>query len=588
MSCRTPRLRLFLSAQVLWALLGASCGKGGTEKGATSGVVGGVEFVERSREAGIDFWHTDGSFGGYFITETLASGVGLFDYDADGDLDVYLVNGRPLPPGGKPAEWAKNCTPTNKFYRNDGPGPNGVSKLTEVTQQAGVPGTAFGVGCCVGDYDADGDLDLFIAQLGPDVLYRNNGDGTFTDVTKEAGVGDPLYGACCAFGDINRDGYLDLYVSNYCVEDFAKPDPCTTNNIPHYCSPPTYQEVPDSLFVNNKDGTFKDISVSSGIRSVPPGQGLGVRFCDFDDDGYQDILVANDGSENFLWHNQKNLTFKHVGVEAGVSLDMNGDEMGNMGIDIADVNEDGLFDIIVLPYQKQATPLFLNQGNMRFIDAGMRSGVATNTLPLVKWSPKFFDYDHDGILDLFTTNGHLEDRIDEYDQSSTYKQPCQLFKGLGDGTFTEMTEKVGPALQNMQSHRGGAYGDIDNDGDIDVVVCVSRGRPKLLINEGGNRRNWIQLQLVGKAPNLFAFGAKVWIKYGTHRHVDEVRSGGGYASQNDLRLHYGLGDATSVDSLEVRWPDFTVEKITGLVINRVNRIVQGKGVAESGKPVAMK
>ncbi|MGQ9588721.1 MAG: CRTAC1 family protein [Planctomycetota bacterium] len=553
--------------------------------GAQAVSSGGVQFVERSRQAGIDFWHTDGSFGGYFITETLASGVGLFDYDGDGDLDVYFVNGRQLPPGGPLSGWAKNCTPTNKLYRNDGVGPDGVPRLVDVTEAAGVPGTGFGVGCCVGDYDADGDLDLFVAQLGPDVLYRNEGNGTFTDVTAQAGVGDPLYGACAAFGDINRDGYLDLYVSNYCVEDFTKPAPCTTNGIPHYCAPPTYQEVPDSLFLNNGDGTFKDVSESSGIRSVPPGQGLGVRFCDFDDDGYPEIYVANDGSENFLWKNLRDGTFKNIGLEAGVALDMNGDEQGSMGVDIADFNGDGLFDVVVLNYQKQTNALYQNMGNLVFRDVGMRTGIAADSLPLVCWSPKFLDYDNDSILDLFITCGHLEDRIDEYDHSSWYLQPNQLFRGLGDGTFRDISKEAGEGLSFRRSSRGAAYGDIDDDGDIDVVVCCSRDRPLLLLNQGGNRNGWVKLQLVGRKPNLFAIGAKVALRAGGKLYVDEVRTGGGFASQNDLRLHFGLGDR-AVEKVEIRWPDGEVEEVKGVTPRRVNRIVQGTGVAEPWPPVA--
>jgi len=585
MSCASATLRkIFLPLSLLLVLF-AGCSR---NAGNGGGDPGSVQYFERSKEAGIDFWHTDGSYGAYFITETLASGAGMFDYDSDGDMDVYFVNGRQLPPGAPLSGWAKDCSPTNQLYRNDGPQPSGAPKLVDVTREAGVPGTAFAVGCCVGDYDADGDLDLFVTQLGPDILCRNNGDGTFTDVTEEAGVGDPLFGAGCAFGDINRDGYLDLYVANYCSEDVTKPAPCYTNNIPHYCSPPSYPDVPDSLFLNLGNGRFKDISVSSGVRTPPPGQGLGVRFCDFDDDGYPEIYVANDGSENFLFHNLRNCTFEEIGLKAGTALDMNGDEQGSMGVDIADYNGDGLFDIIVLNYQKQSNALYQNMGNMIFKDVCMSAGIGADSLPLVSWAPKFFDYDNDGTLDLFITSGHLEDRIEEYDQSSTYLQSNQLFKGVGGGKLKDISKQAGPGLQFKRSSRGAAFGDIDNDGDIDIVVLCSRDRPLLLINEGGNRRNWVQLQLVGNKPNFFAIGAKVTLKVGPRTYVDEVRSGGSYASQNDLRLHFGLGDAPGVDLVEIRWPDGQTQTIKGVLPRRLNRVVQGRGIAEAavGPPLA--
>jgi hypothetical protein len=569
------RIALSVGAALVLAAVLGGCGK----KPAAQ-----VAFQEKRAETGIEFWHTDGSSGQYFITETIASGVTLWDYDQDGRIDIYFPNGRPIPPG---YPWAKEATRRNALSRNEGNGPTGVPRFVDVTDKAGVPGTDFGVAGTAADYDGDGDLDLFVTQLGPDVLYRNRGDGTFEDVAKAAGVADPAFGGCAAFGDIDRDGWLDLYVCNYCYEDFNKPAPCSTNGIQHYCAPNTFKGVPHSLFRNKGDGTFADLSETSNIRKYHMGKGLGVRFCDFDDDGYPEIYVANDGSQNFLFHNQCDLTFENIGLQAGCALDMNGDEMGSMGVDIADYDSDGKFDIVVMNYQKQAKVIYHNEGNLLFTEVGMKAGIAANSLPLVSWGTRFLDYDNDGILDLFIANGHLEDRIDLYDQSSTYLQQNQLFRGTGEGTFVEISNSAGPGLLLKNSHRGCAFGDIDSDGDTDIVVCCSRRQPLVLLNEGGNLGgNWVQILLTGTKPNLFAIGAKVTVRAGKRTQIQEVRTSSSYAGQDDPRLHFGLGSAGSIDRIEVRWPDGRTDVVTGASINKVNRIAQGRGLIAEGAKVA--
>jgi hypothetical protein len=510
----------------------------------------GLHFVDRAEAAGLRFQHTDGSSGKYYIVETLASGVGLFDYDEDGDLDIYFPNGRPLPPSPEGDRSASNA-----LYRNNGDG-----TFTDVTAIAGVPGAGFSVGCAAGDYDGDGDLDLYVTGFLRSVLYQNQGKAggyVFKDVTAAAGVDPGRFSAGASFLDIDNDGDLDLYVANYCEVDFAKSEPCPHNGIPNYCAPGKYAPEHDTLYLNNGDGAFKDISRESGIaadRPAGPGPrwGMGVLALDYNVDGLVDIYVANDVSDNFLWQNLGGGRFKNVAFELGVAFDANGDEQGSMGVDAGDYDRDGQLDIIVTNFQKQLNALYHHEGPLGYVDRVMAHGLGSTSLPMVGWGTGFFDFDHDGWLDLFVANGHLEDRIHEYDQSSTYLQPNQLFRNLG-GRFEEASDRAGPAFQERHSARGAAFGDIDNDGDVDIVVSNSRQRPSLLVNESVKRGNWIRIELRGK-KNRFAIGARVRVNAGGAVHAAELRSGHSYVSQNDLRLHFGLGEASIADKVEVRWP----------------------------------
>jgi hypothetical protein len=522
----------------------------------------GVQFVERSVSSGIRFRHTDGSSGKYYIVETLASGVGLIDFDDDGDLDSYFLNGRPLPPAPE-----GDASAPNALYENLGEG-----KFRDVTAAKGVPGIGFSVGCAAGDYDGDGDLDIYVAGLGPNVLYRNDGreaGWSFTAVTAEAGVDDARFSAGCAFLDIDHDGDLDLYVANYCEVDFASSTPCFNNKVPGYCAPGQYKPVSDSLFLNSGDGTFRDISTESGIDAEAKW-GMGVVATDFDGDGWVDIYVANDVSENFLFKNLQGGKFKNVAKILGAARGADGDEQGSMGLDAADYDRDGLVDFVITNFQKQLNALYHNEGEAGFTDMAMAHGLGHTCAPMVSWGTKFFDFDHDGWLDLFIANGHLEDRIAEYDQSSTYLQRNQLFQNQG-GAFKEVTALAGPGLRELFSSRGAAFGDIDNDGDIDIVVSNSRDRPSLLFNEGGNRRPWVMIECRGR-KNRFAIGAKVTVTAGGFSQSAEVRSGGSYCSQNDLRLHFGLGGASRVDRVEVKWPGGGTTVREDLAINRLHRI----------------
>ncbi|MBI4584647.1 MAG: CRTAC1 family protein [Planctomycetes bacterium] len=537
----------------------------------------GIAYEDRAEALGVRFQHTDGSSGRYFVLETLASGVCLFDYNEDGRLDLYFPNGRMLPPGAKPAGTVIGAHPSNVLFRQN---PGGT--FTEATQEAGVPGTLFGVGACAGDYDGDGHLDLFVTQYGTNLLYRNNGNGAFIDVTEKAGLKgqEVIFGAGAVFFDYDLDGDLDLYVTNYCKVDFEKDLPFFNNNIPGYRAPEQYTAVPDFLYRNDGDGTFTDVSAASGIRAPEPGRGMGVIATDLDGDRWPDLYVANDGSENFLFMNLGNGAFKEIGLTAGVALDLNGDEQGSMGVDAADFNGDGRLDIVVTNYQKQTNALYRQGSNGFYTDVGMESQMATRSLPLVAWGTKFFDYDNDGILDLFIANGHLEDHIEQYDQSSTYKQQNQLLRGLGNGKFDDLSDRSGPGLKIVKSSRGAAFGDLDNDGDTDIVILNSRDQPDVLINQGGNRNHWIGLELIGKRDR-FAFGARAILHAGGNKQIQEVRSSGSYISQNDLRLLFGLGQLTAIEKIDILWPDRTQETVTGVPIDRYSKIRQGEGMVKS-------
>ncbi len=539
--------------------------------GAAGSSVLGVQLVDRREAAGIKFQHSDGSSGKYYIVETLASGVLLLDFDQDGDLDIYFPNGRPLPPTPE-----GNASVSNALYRNEG---NGA--FTDVTREKGVPGTGFGTGGAAGDHDGDGDLDFYVCQYGSNILYRNNGRDagyTFTDVTQAAGVDDSRFSAGACFFDMDRDGDLDLYVTNYCKDDLKTSQPFYQGKSPRYFAPSHYEAEGDSLFLNLGDGEFRDVTKESGIAAVKPGRGMGITATDFDRDGWMDLYVANDGTENFMLHNLGNGTFEELGMKLGVALSANGDEMGSMGVDAGDFNRDGRIDILVTNFQKQLNDLYRSDGKDFYTDVAMAVGLGETCLPLVSWGTKLFDFDNDGWLDIFIANGHLEDHIEEYDHSSSFLQPRQLFHNLGAGAFKEVSTSAGPAFKTLYSSRGAAFGDLDNDGDVDIVISNSRQGPSLLWNEGGNRKSWVLLALEGK-KNRFGIGAFVKVTAGGVSQVAEVHAGASYISQNDLRLHFGLGEAGLIESVEVDWPEGLKEAFTNLEARKIHRLVEGTGTA---------
>ncbi|MXV75362.1 CRTAC1 family protein [Candidatus Poribacteria bacterium] len=519
----------------------------------------GIQFVDVTQEAGIHWKHTDGRSGQKYFMETLGSGAAFFDYDADGDPDLYFVNGAPLP------GYVADDIPTNCLYRNNGDG-----TFTDVTENAGVGDTGYGHGCAVGDYNNDGQLDLYITNYGTNRLYRNNGDGTFTDVAEVAGVTEPRWSSSCAFADYDRDGNLDLYVVNYIVFDIDENPWCglKEKGIRAYCEPDNFLAQSDTLFRNNGDGTFTDVTKSAGIYNTT-GKGLGVVWGDYNNDGALDIYVANDSTENFFYHNNSDGTFEEVGFMIGVALSENGAAENGMGTAFGDWNNDGWFDLTVTNYAQQTNTLYHNDADGFFTDATATTKTAQLTYPYLGWATAFIDYDNDGYQDLFVANGHLHENLAELGQQGTYGQRNLLFRNNYNGTFTEVSETLGPGMKLEDVSRGATFADYDSDGDIDIVVTNSNATPRLLRNDGGNRKNYLQIRLVATQGSIDAIGARVKIKTGELTQTREVRSGDGYLSQRDLTRHFGIGDYKQVDSIEIQWQSGVKQLIKSVPANQV-------------------
>ena len=525
-----------------------------------------VQFTDITSAAGITFKHALSPEKKY-IAESMSGGVALFDYDNDGYLDIFFVNSLTV-------DLVKaNKKTRSALYHN-----NHNGTFSDVTDKAGVGDVGWGMGCAVGDFNNDGFDDLYVTSIGPDHLFKNNGNGTFTDVAQKAGVSDPRFSTGAAFLDYDNDGKLDLFVTNYVDFDinhlptFGEGPTCQFKGVPVQCGPRGLRGAGDSLFHNNGDGTFTDVSKTAGVADSRGYYGLGVIASDFDGDGWVDIFVANDSTPNFLYHNNGNGTFSEIGFESGTALDKNGNEQGCMGVTLGDYDHDGLLDLFITNFDDEYNILYHNAGRGSFVDVSYEAGVATISLPYVGWGTKFFDYDNDGWLDLFVANGHA------YPQRDHYRQRKLLHRNNHDGTFSEVAAQLGSALMEDRASRGAAFGDIDNDGDVDIVVNDLDGLPQLLRNDGGNKNNWILLNLIGTKGNRDGIGAKVKVVSGDLVQVDEVRSGGSYISQNDLRLHFGLEKRTAVDQIQVRWPSGAVDTLTNVPVNKIVTIKEGKGL----------
>jgi len=515
---------------------------------------------------GITFRHTDGSSGRYYIMETMSAGLALFDYDCDGYIDIYFLNGAPLL--GAKAEFS----PKNALYRN-----LGNWEFTDVTDEAGVGDTGFGLGVTVGDYDGDGDADVFLNNHGPNVLYRNNGDGTFADVTDEAGVGGGgLVGAGACFLDMEGDGDLDLYVSNYVQFSYDTHRQRYVGDVPRYPEPLELPPETDQLYRNNGDGTFSDVSVESGV-SGRAATGMGMICCDYDNDADIDVFVANDVMANWLLDNDGHGKFREVAIAAGTAYDDAGLPQSSMGVECADYDNDGLLDFHVTSYQNQLAVLYRNMGNHFFHDATRASGAGLGTLHHVTWGNGFVDFDSDGDRDLFIACGHTEDNIERWDENGSYMANNVLLMNTGTGKLVNVSDITGDGLTVKLCSRGAGFDDLDNDGRVDAVILNSRRKPTVLRNETETAHHWIQVQLTGIRSDRDGVGAHVKVTAGDLVQIAEVHSGRGYQSHFGSRIHFGLGKHERVDRVEVRWIAGGVNVIENVGVNQRLRIIEGLG-----------
>lgn len=524
-----------------------------------------IQLVDVTKESGIAFRHHHGGSGEGYIVEGVAAGLATFDFDRDGNIDIYFLNGAPLK--GTVVDGPLR----NALYRN-----HGDWTFSDVSQAAGVDDSGYGLGVTAGDFDNDGFKDLYLNNFGPNILYRNNGDGTFTDVTAEAGVGNgDKVGAGASFLDIDGNGNLDLYVSNYVDFTYENHVPIIIGGHRFHAGPRHYRPEPDTLFRNNGDGTFTDVSISSGIAAVA-GPGMGMICFDYDDDGSTDVFVANDEAANFLFRNDGRGTFTEVGLVAGVAYDFYGKENSSMGVDCSDFDNDGLLDLFMTNYQSEMPVLYRNLGGGLFDDATSVARISNDLFPHVTWGTGFVDFDNDGDLDLYVACGHF-DRVETIDDRTAYRVPNVLLMNNGDGRFEDVSRRCGDGLSIVESSRGTAFDDLDNDGKVDVVVLNSHSTPSLLHNRSTADHHWLQVRLQGVTTNRDGVGSLVRVVAGDLVQVAEVHSGRGYQSHHGTRLHFGLGQRKRVDRIEVRWLGGASETFPGVKADQLVWLIQGDG-----------
>jgi len=543
----------------------------------------GVNFLAVGREAGFNVKTT---FGGEhknkYLLETTGCGVAFYDYDNDGWLDIFLVNGTRL------EGFAAGDAPISRLFKNNRDG-----TFTDVTTKAGVGHSGWGQGVCVGDYDNDGFDDLFVTYFGKNVLYHNNGDGTFTDVSAKAGVATAggRWNTGCAFLDYDRDGKLDLFVANYIDMDLAtapvpESGPCLYKGVMVACGPPGLKGGKNILFHNNGDGTFTDVSEAAGILSTTSTFGLGVLVADLDNDGWPDIYVADDSSTSALYQNKKNGKFVDVAVEAGCALSADGKTQAGMGISAADYDLDGNLDLVKTNFAGDTPSLYHNVGGATFEDTTFTSGLGKYT-QFLGWGCGFFDFDNDGWPDILICNGHVYPEVEQLKTEAGYAQRKILYRNLRNGQFEDVSLQAGPGISDPVAARGCAFGDFDNDGDLDIVVNVVNDFPQLIRCDSQTGNNWIKIRTIGTRSNRSGIGARLRCVTSVpgeakpHEQIDEVRSGGGYLSQNDLRAHFGIGKAERIDLLEIRWPSGQIDRLKDIKPNQLIFVKEGEGIVRT-------
>ena len=522
-------------------------------------------------KTGIKFTHTSAPEKKY-IVESMSGGVILIDYDRDGWLDIYLTNAPTV------EMELKKQKSRSALYHNNKDG-----TFTDVSDKAGVAFPGFAMGGAVGDFNNDGWADIYVTCLGSNVLYKNNGDGTFTNVTKTAGVDDVRWSTGAAFGDYDSDGFQDLMVANYVdfklndLPGFGSSPTCKYRGIDVQCGPRGLKGAGDSLFHNNGDGTFTDVTKKMGVDDLSGFYGMQIVWSDFGGKGKMDAFVADDSTPNLFYRNE-NDKFGEIGLESGTAVSGDGSEQGSMGVAVGDYLHSGRFAIFVTNFADEYNTLYRNDGDYNFTDVSFAAKVAQASRPFVGWGTGFFDLDNDGWLDLLVVNGHVYPQVGEFLSGAKYRQPKLLNINNGNGTFCDASNQAGAALTEMRVSRGAAFGDLDNDGQIDVVIGELDGSPMILRNEGDKTNHWITLELSATKGSPLAIGARIKVTTGSITQTEEIRSGGSYLSQNDLRVHFGLGKATKVDSIEVRWTNGKTEIIKDVAADKFYAVLQSAGI----------
>jgi len=545
-------------------------------------------FSDQAVEVGINFEHFNGMTGHHYYPEVVGSGAALFDYDNDGDLDILIVQGSSLAPGETLADALfpphAPGPPRTRLFRNDlaiNPEGTHVVKFTDVTDQCGIVADGYGMGVTTGDYDNDGWVDVYLTNLGHSQMWRNNGNGTFTNVTKQTGTDTLGWSVSAAFVDFDRDGWLDLFVGQYVNFSFSHLKKCTSNAAEDYCGPLGYDPLPNRLFRNHGDGTFEDVSGKSGLGREFYGA-LGVACADFNGDGWTDIFVANDERPNLLWINQKNGTFRNEAMLAGCAVNKDGLSQSSMGVDAGDFDNDGDEDIIISNLTGEYAMLYVNNGKSWFDDRSFELGVASATSPFTGFGAAFFDYDNDGWLDILIANGEVKtiEALARAGDPYPLRQRKVLLHNLGNGHYEDVTLTAGEVFRLLEVGRGAAFGDIDNDGDEDVLIVNNNGPARLLINRVGQQNHWMGLRLVGEKTNRDMLATRVALLRSNGPPLwRRVRVDGSYASANDPRVLFGLGRSTEVTKVRAYWTDGRVEEWTGIPIDHYTTLRQGSGKA---------